>query len=174
MPSSAFGRADEWARVAVVAPIDTEVGASDGNAAVVRVKLAHSNQAKIREIGTTIRVTLGEPGELRQMIAAVEGEGDQPFAQHRQHQRRILQMERRLRENGLAREQGLREALSDTDRPLVMTVVAIGERDQEARVGDALHERVKPLRFERSFGPRTLPASRMYGLLVSPAFAFSS
>jgi hypothetical protein len=43
----------------------------------------------------------------------------------------------------------------------VMPIVSIGKSDEESCVRDAVHEREKPLRLERSFGPRTDPASRM-------------
>jgi hypothetical protein len=43
----------------------------------------------------------------------------------------------------------------------MMPIVPVGERDQEPGVGDAFHEREKPFREERSFEPRTEPASRM-------------
>jgi hypothetical protein len=43
----------------------------------------------------------------------------------------------------------------------VVDVVAIGKRDEEPGVGDALHAREKPFLVDRDLGPRALPAKRM-------------
>jgi hypothetical protein len=42
----------------------------------------------------------------------------------------------------------------------VVAIAPVGEGDEEPGIGDALHERAKPFRAERSRGPRTVPASR--------------
>lgn len=56
----------------------------------------------------------------------------------------------------------------------MVLVVAIGERDQEARVGNPLHDGENPLRLDRFLGPRTEPASRMKAGRLLPHRAFSS
>ena len=98
---------------------------------------------------------------MRQVVAAVERQGDEPIAKHRQHQRRVLQVKCCLGEHRFAGEEGFVQALGDLNSPLVVGVVTVGEGHQEAGVGDALHGRMKPLRRDRSLGPRTAPARRM-------------
>jgi hypothetical protein len=79
-----------------------------------------------------------------------------------------------LRENCLAREEGLGDSLRELDGPRVMNVGAVRERDQEARVGDSLHDEEKPFRVDRSRGPFAAPASRMKERVFALAFACSS
>jgi hypothetical protein len=55
-----------------------------------------------------------------------------------------------------------------------MSIGPIGEGNQEAGIRDALHERENPLRLERFFGPRTLPASRMKVWAPLVVLAFSN
>lgn len=141
---------------------------------MARMQFAHSDQTEIREVGLAIRIPRRESGELRQMIIAIELERDEAFLDHREHERDTLKMESRLGEHGLAREQRLGQALSDLDRPVVVSVVSIRERDEKSGVGDALHERENPFRAERSFGPRTEPARRMKACLAFSALALSS
>ena len=82
-------------------------------------------------------------------------------------------MERRLRKDRLASQHGFAQMLGDLNSPLVVGVVAVCEGHQKAGVRNRLHGRVKPLRADRSFGPRIAPARRMYGWLESPALALS-
>jgi len=49
----------------------------------------------------------------------------------------------------------------DTHGPVVVAVVSIDKGNAESGMHNALHERENPLRLERSFGPRTVPAKRM-------------
>ena len=102
---STLGRADERNRLAFVATIGAEICPIDGEDAVVGVKLANANQAQVGKVGMAIGVALGELGELRQVVAAVERQRNEPFPQHGQHQSCVPQMERRLGQHGLAGEQ---------------------------------------------------------------------
>jgi hypothetical protein len=43
----------------------------------------------------------------------------------------------------------------------VVLIIPISKGDEEPGIRNALHERENPLRLERSFGPRTVPAKRM-------------
>jgi hypothetical protein len=53
-------------------------------------------------------------------------------------------------------------------------VIAIGERDEQAGIDDALHVLLKPLRVESSRAPLMHPASRMNGRDLSSARARSN
>jgi len=55
-----------------------------------------------------------------------------------------------------------------------MSIVAIGKADEETGGSNPFHERANPLRVERFFGPRTLPARRMKAWVPLPALAFSN
>jgi hypothetical protein len=66
-----------------------------------------------------------------------------------------------LRQNGFAGQQRFRYPTRDADGPVVVSIVSIGKSDEEAGIRNALHERENPLRLERSFGPRTVPAKRI-------------
>jgi hypothetical protein len=107
-------------------------------------------------------------------VRGSKGEGHQPFPEHRQDQRKPLQVKGRLSQDGLTGQERLRDTLGDSNRPPVVTVATICERNQEAGVGYPLHERAKPLRDERSLGPRTAPAKLMKARWGAAAFAFSS
>jgi hypothetical protein len=52
----------------------------------------------------------------------------------------------------------------------MVVVVAVGEGDEEAGIGNALHEREKPLRRDKSSGPLTAPAKRRRRLHPSAPF----
>ena len=54
--------ADEGNGLALVAPVDAEVSAVNGEHAVARIELAHTNEAEVREVGLPIRVSLGSLG----------------------------------------------------------------------------------------------------------------
>ena len=46
-------------------------------------------------------------------------------------------------------------------RLFLVSIIPISKGDEESGIRNALHERENPLRLERSFGPRTVPARRM-------------
>jgi hypothetical protein len=83
-------------------------------------------------------------------------------------------MERRFGEHRLAGQQRSVEALCQSDGPNVVPVMTVGKRHQEPGVRDASHRSEKPFRVERFLGPRTAPASRMYGRLPALVLAASS
>jgi hypothetical protein len=56
----------------------------------------------------------------------------------------------------------------------MVSIVAISKGDEEPGIRDAVHERENPLRLERSFGPRTVPAKRMKACAPLLLLAFSS
>ena len=125
------------------------------------MQLAHANQAQISEVGMPICVALSQCAELRKMLPTVESQSHQTFVQHRQHQRNTLKMKSCFRQDGLAGQKRLADPLGDTNSPFVVSVVAIGERDQKPGIRDRLQDREKPFREDRSLGPRTVPASFM-------------
>jgi hypothetical protein len=139
----------------------------------VDAELAHSDQAKVGQVGPAIAVPLRERRQLWQVIVAVERQLHQALADHGEHQCNVLQVERRLGQHRLAGQQGLRHLAGETDRPVMMPVPAIGKRHQESGVGDAPHGLEKPWREDKSWALLTIPASRMKERPAPLAFAFS-
>jgi hypothetical protein len=68
------------------------LAAVDRDHTVSRINLTHPNEAEIGEVGPPIGVTLCESSQLREVIVALERDGNQAFF----GQRRVLQMERRF------------------------------------------------------------------------------
>ena len=161
-------------RLALVAAVDPKVGPIDRNHGMFREEFAHPDKAQIREVGLPIGITVCEPGELDEVIAAVECQADEPLIHHGEDNGRALEVKGRFGENGFARQERFGYAGRELHRPGVVLVVGIGKRDQESRVGNSLHERVKPLRVDRSRAPRTVPASRMKDCSPPLSRAFSS
>jgi hypothetical protein len=158
---SAFRRTDEGDRLTFVAPVDPEVAAIHGDDAVARVELAHADEAEVREVGAPIGVSLREGRELRQVLPAVEGRGDQAILDHGENEGDAAEVKGGFSQHRLAGEEWLADLLRDPHCPLVVAIATVGEGDQEPGIGDALHGREKPFREDRSRVPRTTPASRM-------------
>lgn len=128
---------------------------------MLRKDFAHPDTAQIGEVGLPIRITVGEPGELVEMIAAVKRQRDQPLVQHRKCDRGTVEVKRRFRHYRLAGQKRLRDIGCDLHSPGVMLVAGIGERDYKSRIRFSLRERENPLCVDRSRAPRMVPASRM-------------
>jgi hypothetical protein len=96
-------------------------------------------------------------------IATLERHHDETVANHAEDEGGVLEVEGSFREHGLAREQRLRDLLRNRHRPVVMLIVAIGERHEKARVGDPSPDRENPFRSDRSRGPLAEPARAMNG-----------
>ena len=92
-----IGRADKGNGFAFVPPVDAEIFAIHCDDAVVGVKLAHADEAKVGEIGLTVAVAAGEGCELGQMVLAVERKSDQSVSDHRENEGHIAQMKGRFR-----------------------------------------------------------------------------
>ena len=95
------------------------------------------------------------------MVLAVESESDQSVPNHCQNEGNAAQVKSGLCQNRFASQERFGNAACEVQRPRVMSIVPIGEGDEEAGVGDTFHERENPLRLERFLGPRTVPARRM-------------
>lgn len=95
------------------------------------------------------------------MVLAVEGKGDQLVSNHRENEEDVPQMKGGLRQNRFASQQRFGDPSGDAYSPVVVLIIPISEGDEKPGIRNALHERENPLRFERSFGPRTVPAKRM-------------
>ena len=95
------------------------------------------------------------------MVLAVESEGDQSVPDHCENERDAPQVKSGLRQNGFAGQQRFGDPTGDAHSPVVVSVVSIGKGDEETGIRNALHGRENPLRLERSFGPRTVPAKRI-------------
>jgi hypothetical protein len=82
-------------------------------------------------------------------------------------------MESSLGEDCFTGQQRLGDAFGNCERPIVKLVFAVCERDQEAGIGNADHDRLNPLRWDRSFGPSTVPARDINARAGVPLRAFS-
>ena len=82
-------------------------------------------------------------------------------------------MEGGFREDGFARQQGLGYGLSNRQRPIVKLVFAVCKSNQKAGISDADQGRLNPLRWDKSFGPSTVPAKDMNAREGAPLRAFS-
>ncbi len=171
---SGVGRRDNRDGLPLVAPVHPEVPSVDRDDAVPREELAHSDEAKVGEVRLSTGVAFREETELREVITTVERQRDQPVPEHRQDHGDALQMERGFGKHRLAREKRLGDILRHARGPFMVAIVAVGERDEEPRVGDRLHDCEKPPRVDKSFGPRTTPASRMKACCRLLVLAFSS
>lgn len=138
---------------------------------MARVNLAHPDEAQVGQVGLTIRVAARQGLELGQVFPAVKGERSQALPQHREDQPDALEMKGRLSQHGFASQQWFGDSLGDPNCPLVVPIAPIREGNEKAGIGDPLHGREKPFRSDRSFGPRTAPASRMKLWVEAAAFA---
>jgi hypothetical protein len=90
-------------------------------------ELAHANEAEIREVGLPIGVSLGERGELGDVLPAVEGQSNEPLLQHREDDRNASQVKPRFCQDRLTGQEGLADLLSHANRPLMMAIVAVND-----------------------------------------------
>src|SRR5207244_10598153 len=74
---AAIGRADKGNRLPLVASKHAKVRAVNRDNAVTWKELAHADQADVREVGVTIRVSLRQGRQLRKMIFTGERDGDE-------------------------------------------------------------------------------------------------
>lgn len=155
------GRDDERDPFSLVAAIDREVFRVYGDHLMGGMEFAHTYDTEIRQVRLAVRVTFSERFEVHEVLFAVEGQARQPISDHSQHDANVLQMERGLRNDRLARERWGRYLLGNLDRPIVVLVVPVGKRDKKASIRDRLHDLEKPFLLARSLGPETLPARRM-------------
>ena len=167
-------RCDERDRVAFVASIHSKISAIHGNYAVFWKKFAHSDQAKIGEVGLAVTVALRQCRELRQMFVAIKCQADESVLKHCQYQPGILKMKGGFCEHRFTRKQRFGNLRSQMQRPLVVGIATINKRDQKTGIGDAFQAREKPLRLDRPFGPFMLPARRMNPWLAAAVRAFSN
>lgn len=108
------------------------------------------------------------------MFSAIECQRDESFIDHRQSDCRTFQVKCRLCDYRFASQQWFRHCGRKLRRPLVVLVIGIRKRHEEARVSDTLQDRENPLRIERSRTPQTAPASLMNEGALPPSRAFSS
>ena len=167
-------RCDEWNRVAFVASIHSKISAIHGNYAVFWKNFAHSDQAKIGEVGLAVTVVLRQCSEFRQMFVAIKCQADKSVLKHCQYQPGILKTKGGFCEHRFTRKQRFGNLRSQMQRPLVVGIATIHKRDQKTGIGDAFQAREKPLPLDRPFGPFTLPARRINPWLAAVFRAFSS
>jgi hypothetical protein len=137
------------------------------------MKLAQLDQAQVGEVGLPIGIALRQRAQFRQMGGHIERHFNELLVNHVEDDPRVTEVKCNFREDGLACVQRGLDALRYSHRPRVVLIGSIGECDQESGIGNTLH-RVKPLRRERSRGPRREPARRMYPFRALDARAFSS
>lgn len=128
---------------------------------MTRMDLAHANEAQVSKVRMPISIPVGESRQLLEVVATIEGQSHELFAHHREHERDVVQVKGGLGQHGFARQRGFGDPVGDTNRPLMVLVIPIGECDQKSSVGNGFHDRENPFREDRSFGPRTEPARRM-------------
>jgi hypothetical protein len=171
---SRMRRTNQGDRFPFVPPIDAEVFAVNCDNAVARVKLAHADETKIGQIGVAITIAARQCCELRQVVLAVESKGDQSIPNHRENKWHVAQVIGGFCQNRFAGQQRFGDPTGDAHSPVVVSIGPIGEGDEEPGIRNALHERENPLRLERSFGPRTVPANRMKAWAPLVVLAFSN
>lgn len=129
-------RCDERNHVAFVATVNPKISAIHGDDTVFWKKLAHSDQAKIREVGLAVTVALRQRSKLRQMFVAIKCQADESVLKHGQYQRSVLKMKGGFCEHRLTSEQRFGNLRSQMQRPLVVGIAAINKRDQKSGIGD--------------------------------------
>ena len=107
------------------------------------------------------------------MVGAFECDRDQTLLHHVEHKPGVLQVERGFGQDRLARQERFGNAGTYANRPTVVDVVAVGERDEKTSIGNALHVREKPFLVDSVRGPLAFPAKRMNDCAV-PDFARAS
>ena len=167
-------RTDKGNGFAFVSPVDAEIFAIHRDDAVVGVKLAHADEAKIGQIGLAVAVAARKGCELGQMVLAVESESDQSVPDHRENEGNVAQMKCCLCQNGFASQQRFGNPTGDAHSPAMVLIVPIGKANEEPGIRNAFHKRENPLRLERFFGPRTVPAKRMKAWPPLLVLAFSN
>src|SRR5271167_844416 len=154
-------RAEDGNGLPFVPAVDSEVTLIHREDGVPWIKLAHANKTEIGEVRLALPVAFRKFRELLDIPIAVERESQHFVLQQRKHVGTGFQMKRRFGEDRLAGQQGLGNSSGNVHSPAVVLVVPSRESDNEAGVGDSLHERENPLREERSGGPPVIsPAWR--------------
>ena len=69
---------DKGDGLALVAPVHAEIVLIHRDDTVMRVKLAHANEAEVGEVRPPVGEPLAERLELGQVVAAIEREDEQP------------------------------------------------------------------------------------------------
>src|SRR5437016_7293343 len=101
--SSDSGRADQRNHLAFVPAVNAKIFVGC-NHAVMRIKLAHPDQTKIRQIGLPVGITFGQVRQLRQMIVQIKRDLYQLADNHFEDDFNAPQFESRFREDGFAGE----------------------------------------------------------------------
>ncbi len=171
---ASFGRAYYRYHLAFVSTVYAEVVAVDGDDTVPRVELAHTDEAEVCQVGLTVPVSLRKRFKVRKVLPAIERDSEKSLPDELQHERGVLQMKRGLCENRFAGQKRSGYPLGQPDGPFVMLIVPVGKRHHESTIGDSLHLEEKPLREERSLGPRMDPARRRKAFPEAPSFDRSS
>lgn len=173
MTSLIVGRTNDGNHLSLVAPVNPKILSIHRNNAVPREQFAHANQAEVGKIRMAICVSGGQSLEVRNMVIAAEADINKSFTYHGEHKGNALQMKCRLRQHWFAGQQRFSHKFRHCERPIVIGVGSVGESDEKAGVRNAPHDFENPLRLDKSFGPRTEPASRINARFASAALAFS-
>jgi hypothetical protein len=89
------------------------------------MKLAHPDQAEIREVRMVVGIPRGQPGKLREVLASVEGKLDHPLLDQRRYRPDVLQVKSGFRQGrgrldlpALAEEHAAMDLAASTPRSL--------------------------------------------------------
>ena len=123
------------------AAIDAEIGNVGCDYRVPWVQLAHADQAKVRKIGFAVSVARGKFGQPFDMIIQHKRGADELIADERQGDGAAADVKCRLGQYRFASQEGLCDARSDAERPFVMRIMPVPERDQKTGVRDGPHLR---------------------------------
>jgi hypothetical protein len=91
---------------ALVAAINAKVFV-DGKDAVLRMQLAHPDEAEVGQVRFAIAIAFGQGSQLGQVVVAIEGEPDQIFFNHFEYDSGIAEVKSGLSQDRLAREKWL-------------------------------------------------------------------
>lgn len=156
---SPLRRTKNWDCLALVSSKDLKVSAINSYDGVLWEQFAHSHQAQVGKVRLLVRISSSQTFELNEIFAAVKRERNQALIDHRQSHRGTLEVKCGLRKHSLASQKRFGEPNRNLSSPPMVFIVGIRKRHQKPRIGNALHEREKPLRVDRSRVPCTEPAS---------------
>jgi len=171
---STLWRTKDRNRLSLISSKNLEVSSINSDDGMFWEQLAHSHEAQVGKIRLLVRITIGQAFKLDKVLAAVKRECNQSFIDHRQGNCDTAQVECSLGENSLASQKWLGDSNCNLSCPFVVFIIGVSKCYQESGVSDAIHEREKPLRAERSRAPCTVPASLTNEGAFPPLRALSS
>ena len=123
--------------MAAVTPINPEIGVGREQNRIGE-GFGHSDQARIREAHRNIRVFIHQPQDRLRVLVETKGGSQRTAAEEEAQGADALTSEEmeRFRRGGFACEPWTREPGGLRDRPIMMPIAPIDEREDEARVNE--------------------------------------